>query len=83
MLDVELIPEEWKLCYRWDMKTSLLKDLHVVHCSNFNAFELDFLVGSRLIDMYTTYRSVEDTWRVFNNMANNLNSSTARIPDNI
>jgi len=40
-------------------------------------------VGSRLIDMYTTYRSLEDTWRVFNNMANNHNSSTARIPDNM
>jgi len=36
MLDVELIPEEWKLCYKWDMKTSLLKDSHVVHSSNFN-----------------------------------------------
>jgi hypothetical protein len=36
MLDVELIPEEWKLPYKCDMKTSLLKDSHVVHCSNFN-----------------------------------------------
>jgi len=50
---------------------------------NQSGFELDFLVGSRLIDMYTTYRSVEDTWRVFNTMANNLNSSTPRIPDNM
>jgi hypothetical protein len=50
---------------------------------NQSGFELDFLVGSRLIDMYTTYRSLEDTWRVFNNMANNHNSSTARIPDNM
>jgi hypothetical protein len=37
MLDVELIPEEWKLPYKCDMKTSLLKDSLVVHCSNFNA----------------------------------------------
>jgi hypothetical protein len=50
---------------------------------NQSGFELDFLVGRRLIDMYITYRSVEDSWRVFNNMANNLNSSTARIPDNM
>jgi hypothetical protein len=50
---------------------------------NQSGFELDFLVGSRLIDMSTTCRSLEDTWRVFNNMANNHNSSTARIPDNM
>jgi hypothetical protein len=51
---------------------------------NQSGFELDFLVGIGLIDMYyTTYRSVKETWRVFNNMANNHNSSTARIPDDM
>jgi hypothetical protein len=51
---------------------------------NQSGFELDFLVGIRLIDMYyTTYRSMKETWRVFNNMANNHYSSTARIPDDM
>ncbi len=51
---------------------------------NQSGFELDFLVGIRLIHMYyTTYRNMKETWRVFNNMANNHNSSTPRIPDDM
>jgi hypothetical protein len=51
---------------------------------NQSGFELDFLVCIRLINMYyTTYRSMKETWRVFNYMANNHNSSTARIPDDM
>jgi hypothetical protein len=36
-VDVELIPEEWKLSYKCNMKTWLLKDSHVFGCSNVNA----------------------------------------------
>jgi pentatricopeptide repeat protein len=30
--------------------------------------QMDFFVGSRLVDMYAKCRNIEDTWRVFDKM---------------